>query len=269
MSTDRGPRFDAVDERYSALYRRALDVFGADQRVVRVDVHGSVAAGTADEWSDLDLKVIARDADVGAVCDDWEVWLGAITPTVFAARPLAPFIINSVTGDGLTFDVSVWAESAPEWNPPPGFTVGMMSGQRFTDYPAAVDYAVTERLRGLAGPLIRFLRRGDHVAHFIGLGHSLSLLITVLLAETETPITSRPPAGALTKEQKWLIANLPAAQPSFESLLAYELAVGAEVITRGRRLFTQYGREWPRPLEAVALANLRTHLHVSPAWLHE
>ncbi len=86
--------FEAVDARYADLHRRALDVFAADERVVRVDVHGSIAAGTADEWSDLDLKVIARDEHVGAVCDDWESWLAAITPTVFAARPLAPFIIN-------------------------------------------------------------------------------------------------------------------------------------------------------------------------------
>ncbi len=162
----------------------------------------------------------------------------------------------------------MWAESAPEWTPPPGFTVGLMSGRRFTAYPSAVEYAVNERLRGLAGPLIRFLHRGDHIAHFMGLGHSLSLLITVLLAESDAPIDGRRASDALTKEQRWVIANLPAAQPTFESLLAYELAIADEVITRGRRLFNQYELAWPRPFEAVALANLRTHLHVSPAWLH-
>lgn len=263
------PGFDAIDPRYTQLHERALAVFAADERVVRVDVHGSVATDTADAWSDLDLKVIVRDADVGAVVEEWRTWLAAITPTVFAERPLAPFIINSVTPDGLTFDVSVWAQSAPEWAMPTGLQVGFLAGQRYHDYPTAVEYAVKEQLRGMAGPLIRFLKRGQHITHLMGIGHTLSLLIAVLLAETETPIDGRRPADMLNTEQRWVVANLPSVQPTLESLLTYELSIAEEVITRGRNLFTKFDLSWPTELEAVALSNVRTHLRLSPPWLRE
>ena len=261
--------FEAVDERYSALYQRAVEAAAADERIVRVDVHGSVATGTADKWSDLDLKVIVREADLAAVVGESALFIDAITPTVLADSPLAPFIVNAVTTDGLTLDVSFWAENAPEWPLPTGLQVGFLSGRRYDNYPDAVAYAVSESLRGLAGPLIKFLQRGQHIAHFMGLGHTLSLLITVLLAESDAPIDGRRPADALNKEQRWVISNLPAAQATFQSLLAYEFAIAKEVLTRGRALFEHYGLEWPRDFEAVAAKNLREQLGVATKFLSE
>ncbi len=261
--------FDAVDERYSALYERAVEAAAADQRIVRVDVHGSIATQTADKWSDLDLKVIVREADLASVVGESASFIDAISPTVLADSPLAPFIVNAVTTDGLTLDVSFWADNAPEWPLPTGLQVGFLSGRRYDNYPDAVTYAVNESLRGLAGPLIKFLQRGQHITHFMGLGHTLSLLITVLLAEADAPIDGRRPADALNKEQRWLIANLPAAQPTFQSLLAYEFAIAKEVLTRSRALLASYGRAWPSAFEAVAAKNLREQLGVAVDFVSE
>jgi hypothetical protein len=260
--------FDAVDPRYRALYERACDVLEADERVVRVEVHGSIADGTADEWSDLDLKVIVHDDTIDAFLGDWQHWMNEITPTVLLDRPLAPFIVNAITRDGLTFDVSVWRESSPEWKQPPGFTVGHLSGRRFTDYPDAVAYAVEERLRGLAGPFIKFLQRGDHVAHLSGVGHSTSLLMTVLLAETRaTPDDPRRPERALSAEQRSVFAALPPLAATYASLLAFELAIAEETLNRARPLMATYERSWPVALERVAVDNLRRHLDVTVDWL--
>jgi predicted nucleotidyltransferase len=55
-----GGGVDAVDLRYRALYERAARVVGADPRVLAVDVSGSIAAGKADRWSDLDLQIVAE-----------------------------------------------------------------------------------------------------------------------------------------------------------------------------------------------------------------
>ncbi|HVT78806.1 MAG TPA: nucleotidyltransferase domain-containing protein [Acidimicrobiales bacterium] len=262
--------FGAVDPRYAALHARASGVLGADPRVVRVEVTGSVADGTADAWSDLDLKVIVRDADVGAFLDEWEQWLAKITPTVLADRTIAPFIINTVTDDGLTFDLSVWAESAPEWTPPPGFTVGFMSGRRFDSYGPALAYAVQERLRGLAGPGIRLLKRGDFVWGMTGLGHTLGLLMTVLLAETDVvPADARHPERYLTDEQRAVFASLPPVAANYDAMLRYELALAEATITRARPLFERYELEWPRALEAVAARNVREHLGVTLDWLRD
>lgn len=258
--------FAKVDPRYAALYARACDVLGADERVVRVEVSGSIAEGTADEWSDLDLKVIVRDGALSGFLDEWQDWMAKITPTVLLDRPLFPFVINAVTDEGLTFDVSVWGESAPEWTPPAGFAVGMMSGRRFTDYPSAVAYAVQERLRCLAGPGIRFTKRGDSVSHLSGLGHTLGLLTTVLLAETGVvPEDPRHPERYLTAEQRAVFAALPPVAATPESLLAFELALAEATITRARPLLV----DWPSALAAVAKRNLRDHMGLEVDWLDD
>src|SRR5262245_32095401 len=96
--------FETVDARYRKLYERSVDVLRADARIEDVRVSGSIGAGTADRWSDLDLEVIAADAHRDAVIAEWPRWLASITPTVFARTPIAPFIINTVTDTGLTFD---------------------------------------------------------------------------------------------------------------------------------------------------------------------
>lgn len=258
-----------VGPRYQGLYERACDVFEADERVLRVEVHGSVADGTADQWSDLDLKVIVGDSAHKEIIEEWEGFIDAITPTVFKERPIAPFVINTVTADGLVFDVSFWPESMPEFAIPTGLQVGFLHSGRYHDYPHAVQYAVKESLRGISGPLPKFLHRGEHVAHFSGLGHTLSLLQAVLLAEQSAPINARKPASELSAASRRVIEALPPVAASFDALLRFELAVAEAVIARGRKLYAKYGLEWPAAFEAVAARTLREQLGVSVDWLRE
>ena len=56
---------------------------------------------------------------------------------------------------------------------PTGFAVGLLSGNRYNDYAPAVEYAVAETLRGVAGPFRTFLERGEHVAPHGGCAHML------------------------------------------------------------------------------------------------
>jgi hypothetical protein len=92
-----------------------------------VELAGSVAAGTADKWSDLDLYVVTLTEHHDAFLADWPSWLAAITPTVFARTPIGPFIINTVTADGLTFDVAVFAGAEPEPVTRSAYMVGSLS----------------------------------------------------------------------------------------------------------------------------------------------
>lgn len=256
-----------MNPRYAELYERAQKVAEHDGRVLRVELHGSQATATADEWSDLDLKIIVRDDDHAAVVAEWREWLDAITPTVWADTPIAPFVVNSVTDEGLTFDLSFWPESLPDFPLPTGLQVGFLGGKRHDDYPPAVEYAVLESLRGMSGPLIKFLKRGEHVAHLAGIGHSLLLLQAILLAEQDAPIDARKPASELSAGSLAVIQALPPVSATYDALLAFELAIGREVITRGKPLFVRYGLEWPKPFELVAAANLRGHLGVTVDFL--
>ena len=91
-------------------------MLSSDDRVRGLWLSGSLARGTADGASDLDLLVAVRDEDHQAFVDTWRTWLGAITLTVVARRlpfpagqPAAGFY--SVTPGFERFDVVAEPES--------------------------------------------------------------------------------------------------------------------------------------------------------------
>jgi hypothetical protein len=65
---------DVIDPRYLALLERVNEVLSGDHRVRSVTVGGSVGAGTADQWSDLDLAIVT-DPDHDEFIRDWPNWL--------------------------------------------------------------------------------------------------------------------------------------------------------------------------------------------------
>lgn len=261
--------FEVVHPKYAALRDRALVALRADDRVVDVRVAGSLASGNADAWSDLDILVVVRQDDHGSFLDDWQAWLAAIDETVFAFRPIAASIVNAISADGVPFDIVVITDTQqPPQRSVAGYTVGFLAKHRFPDQATALEYAVHEQFRGLVGPLPKFLNRGDHVDHFMGIGHTVSLLTAVLLAESSTPPPVRTVADALSAEQQEVIASLPPVSATYDSLLEFELAIAREVVTRARPLFERYGLEWPAALEAVAVRRLRDALGVDTSdWL--
>jgi hypothetical protein len=262
--------FDVVDERFRALYERAVLVLEADPRVRRVEVGGSVAAGTADEWSDLDLQVITEPEHHDAFVADWPTWLAEVTPTVFARTPILPFIVNAVTADGLTLDLSIWPGEAPVFPAPPvEYSVGMLSGTRFSELGSALEYAVAEQLRGLAGPFVSLLQREEHLKHLAGVPHLLGLLTTVLLAETGAVPPGKRWNGAYTDEQLAAVAALPPVRATRDDLVAFGLGLAELVVTRARPLFDRYALPWPSDLAAVVAQRLQDELGLDAGtWLY-
>lgn len=260
---------EVVDERYLALHDRAQAVLGTDPRVERVELGGSVGAGTADRWSDLDLVVVTAPEHQDAVLADWPRWLAAITPTVFARTPIAPFVINCVTDQGLTLDVSVWPGEVPAFAPPSHYVVGALSSQRFDEVGAALEYAVEELLRGLSGPFVSLLQREEHLRHLAGVPHLLGLLTTVFLAET-----GRPPPGkhwnlVFTDEQRAAVAALPPVSATRDGLTAFGLGLAELLVRRARPLHPTFGLTWPGELAAVTSRHLGSELGVDvTGWLY-
>ena len=259
---------EVVDRRYAALYERARSVLGGDPRVVRVELGGSVAAGTADRWSDLDLVVVTVPEHQDAFLADWPAWLEAITPTAFARTPITPFVINSVTSDGLTLDLSVWPGEAPAWTPPDQYVVGALSSQRFDDVGGALAYAVEEQLRGLVGPFISLLQREEHLRHLTGVPHLVGLLTTVFLAETG----ARPPGKhwnqVFTEEQRAAVARLPPVSATRDGVVAFGLGLAELLVRRARPLYPTFGLRWPDQLAAVAADRIRVELGIDvTGWL--
>jgi hypothetical protein len=261
--------FEVVDPRYRALYDRSLEVLGSDPRVVSISCSGSVGAGTADQWSDLDISIIASPEHHASLLTDWPEWLAAITPTVFARTPIAPFIINSVTADGLTLDLSIWSGTAFEAPASTQYVVGQLSSARFDTVGAALEYAVAEQLRGLAGPFISLVQREEHLRHLAGVPHLIGLLTTVFLAETERAQPGKHWNKAFTEEQRNAVANLPAVRATRDDIMAFGLGVAELMVTRARPLYPRFDLLWPSELATVVARRLRTELGIDTnAWLY-
>lgn len=259
---------EVIDGRFAALWARAQDVLGADPRVRALELGGSVGAGTADAWSDLDLVVIAEPEHHDDLVASWPDWLPRITPTVFARTPIAPFVVNTVTDEGLTLDLSIWAGEVPAFPPATTYTVGMLSGQRFADVGVALEYAVAEQLRGLAGPFVSLVQRDEHLKHLTGVPHLLGLLTTVFLAETGAPPPAKHWNATFTDEQRAAVAALPSVGADRERIMAFGLALAELLVTRARPLFDRYELQWPADLAAVTAERLRATLDIDAPWLH-
>ncbi len=261
---------ERIDPRYTPIWERAREVLGADDRVLSVALGGSVGAATADRWSDLDLTVVAAAEHHEAFLADRPRWLEAITPTVLVRTPIAPFIINAVTADGLTLDFAVWSGQVIEFPPPKGYAVGMLSPARYDDVSAALEYAVLEQLRGLAGPFITFVQRGEHVQHLTGVPHLLGLLTTVFLAELDAPpLQGKHWNHTFTEEQLAAAAALPPVSATRDGIVGFGLGLAELMLTRARPLYPAHGLEWPTELAGVAATRLRDELGIdASAWLH-
>lgn len=261
---------EVIDPRYRGLHERAVQVLGRDARVMAVELWGSVAAGTADEWSDLDLVVVTRPDAHEDFLGDWPQWLGHITPTVFARTPIAPFIINSLTAEGLTLDIAVHPGQAPvPFTPPPGYTVGLLSSRRVDDIGAALEYAVAEQLRGLAGPFISLVQREEHLRHLTGIPHLVGLLTVVFLAETGSPPPGKQWNDTFTEEQRAAVSALPPVSATREGVVGFGLALAELLITRARPQLAARDIEWPAALAATAAARVQAILGLDVStWLH-
>lgn len=259
---------EVIDPRYAAIWARAQEVLGADDRVRSVELAGSVAAGTADRWSDLDLAVVAAGEAYDAVLADWPRWLEEITPTVFARTPIAPMIVNAVTAEGLTLDLVVHRDEVFTFPPATEYQVGALSGIRFADVDAALEYAVAEQLRGLAGPFISLIAREEHVKHLAGVPHLLGLLTTVFLAEVGAPPPGKLWNATYTAEQRAAVAALPPVRATRDDLVAFGLGLAELLVGRARPLCAARRLAWPTDLAAVAAVRVDEQLGLDiSGWL--
>ncbi len=259
--------FEVVDGRYGDLFAAAQRVLESDPRVLSVTAGGSIAAGTADRWSDLDLVVVATDDGFDSLVADWPTWLAAITPTVFARTPIAPSLINTVTSDGLAFDLAIHKGSVFEFPRPPGWVAG---GLQHATLDAALDHAVGELLRGMCGPFVSLVQRDEHLRHVsLGLPHLLGLLTTVFLAELDAPMPAKLWSDVYTDEQLAAVAALPPIAATRDAVIAFGLALAELTVTRARPEFARRALTWPTAFATTTARRLRETLDIDCSdWLH-
>ena len=190
-------------EQRDALRDRVLQLAEDDERVVAAAVVGSLAAGTADRWSDLDLTfAVDDDVPVAEVLDDWTRTfgdLGAVRLVDLQRGPITYRVF--LFPDGLQLDVSM--SPASDFRPAgprfrlvfgetaPGEPESAGPGSLFIPTPAVADdvfgwgviYALHARACIERG-------RGWQAEHYVGAvrDHTLAL---ACLREGVVPVQAR------------------------------------------------------------------------------
>jgi predicted nucleotidyltransferase len=74
----------AIPQLHQQFIDRAVPILSADQRLIGVAAAGSYAAGDMDEWSDIDLVIVATDDDYSQVMDHRKTIAGKLGDLVAA-----------------------------------------------------------------------------------------------------------------------------------------------------------------------------------------
>jgi hypothetical protein len=263
VNVDRDPPpLAALVPSYRPLFNRLLSVCENDDRIRALWLSGSLAKGTADAGSDLDVVVAIRDSDFDEFAEQWREWLATITPTLLARElPAAPGCFYSTTTGCERLDVI----SEPVRKLPSSLhryrrVIFDRDGLDATvPAPAALPGPDLGRLRWLVEEFFRieaitpFLlnQRRDYLVVVDGV-QSLHRMLYQVFVECNQP---QPPMGIkqwsarLTSEQRETLTALPVAQPEYDSIVVALKAVVAAMRTAGRVAVTARGASWPTDLD--------------------
>lgn len=256
--TPRPAVLDVLPAPYGPLFDRLLAAVEADQRVRALWLSGSLARGTADAGSDLDVLLAVRDGDLDAFTTGWREWLAAITPTLIARElPGMPGCVYATTDTCARLDVVTEAVGALPATPHRQRLVVLdRDGLDATvpaprpgpgPDPARLAELVEEFLRQQAIFPAAVVARGDWLLGVTGV-HSVQQLLYQLFVETNQPL---PPMGVkqyssrLTPDQRAVLAALPSPRAEPDAVVAAMRAAVAAFRTAGRAAATAAGATWP------------------------
>ena len=244
---------DILEASYQPLLTAILDWAKRESSVRGVFLSGSLADGTADSFSDLDLVVVgSRDLDaVQEVIQSVEA--------VIISHRLPPgdaaFILSVVTDQWHRIDVACASE------PPPG-TVAVYNPDDLeapTAPPVPTSTPTVDQVRSIVVEFFRILGlsvvvlgRGDVHAGREGADLLRKHLIDILLLEARAvrpgPKKLRP---VLSAEHQAVLRGLPALREDTDEIRHFSAAVDRVFVDHAGRLLASIGGEWPSAVEAA------------------
>lgn len=258
---------------YHEHLRRIVDVVEPDQRIRGLWLSGSIARGTADAGSDLDLLLAIADDEFDTFIDHWRGWLVEISPTLVAKDiPGSRLIMYALTEDICRIDAVVEP-------------VGKLAESPHRTRLTVLDRDdLTGRVpRATAGPgpslervtmiIEEFWRiqsifptmldgRRDLLCAQSGIRSGTQLLYDTFV-ECNQPL---PPMGVkqfsarLTDAQTVLLESLPAASAERTSLITANRALCDAMATQGREAAVQVGARYPERLASAVQIHHATTL---------
>lgn len=245
-----------------------------DEDIEAVWLAGSLGAGRGDEFSDVDLVVMAKDGKAGDVSARLvEIMTEAVQPVLlnklFGAR-----VLNVVTPDWRRFDLSIiQREDLARFDArelKPVFNKGETEPQprtqpNYRTTPDAVLAIVNEFLRVLGLAYVAIGRREWEVA-LAGVDLLRRLTYDLMLEENGVHPARRGGAlhrnPLLTPEQRAEFASMPPVGPDRTSIVAANEAIAHVFLPRAKRLAERIEATWPTPFEEATRRKLLQALHM-------
>lgn len=272
----------ATDEsgvaRLLAFAERAADRLRADERVRALWLTGSLAAGTGDAQSDVDLRAAVRAEDFATISQWWRALIGAVAPTVWARRwPSAPdeAVLSAITLVYERFDLVVQSaeDSRPRLLEATRLLFdkdGLSERLPLRDAPppeplASLPFVVEEFIR-LVGMLPMVVERDDVPMGMEGQMGLHSLLISLLLMECgidRATSGKRHVVAHLDDEQRAVLAQVPTLAPTMDSIIQGRLAYARLFLPRAQRLMQAHRLSYPAAFEAATRRYLLETLGVA------
>lgn len=253
------------------MVERIAEVLREDQRVRAAWLCGSRARGTHDQYSDIDIWLVVRAADVAQFINDWPGLSDKISPTVLRQRVGGRPVFNHITPEWLRFDVSIGIpEDVPKRSRATvtllfdldglDAELGPPQGPLQPD-PKKVLFLATEFLRVL-GLLPVVAGRSEYVVGASGVGLLRQLLIQLMLEDVAVEdrggaLHLRP---LLPEARLQALQDLPPIAATREAVIAGHLACAELFVPLARGLCDKAGVQWPAELERAAREHLRRSL---------
>lgn len=257
---------------------QASVVLRQDDRIRILWLTGSLAKGTADAQSDVDLRVAVQAADFATIHQWWQDLLTQVAPLVWKYRwpgPPDEAILGAITADYLRFDVV--AQSVRDTKPRTLEAARLIfdkdgEAEHFLlttpsphDPYAHLSILVEDYIR-LLGMLPIVVERNDVPIGMEGQLALHSMLISLLLLENgidRMTTSKRHVAAFLTQEQHAILAQVPSLAPTMDSLIQGRLAYGRLFLPRAQRLMKAHGQIYPEAFEAATKRHLWETLGLS------
>lgn len=239
------------------LRQLALDLAAAAEQEPKIRaawLEGSIATGTADDWSDLDLHLLVTSGPAFEAVE----WVRRVRSLVLAdAIPGVTGAFICITPDWLHVDVIVH-ESEARLDPCTPRLV-------LTDNAAAVPTGAPSEASVRCAPYFPHdvvsifvyrlgeaatdLRRNDLIGLTRLTGQLRDGLVSLLLAHNGVPVAQVRKCAErfLAADQRALVASLPAVSLSAQSLAAFVAATAAAFTAAARELAAICDAEWPDP----------------------
>lgn len=269
---------DPATTKLTAFMEQAAMILRKDERVRILWLTGSLAKGTADAQSDVDLHAAVRAEDFATIGQWWQDLLDQIAPTVWKRRwpgPPDEAILSAITTDYVRFDVVV--QSISDTKPRTLEAAQLLfdkdnQAQNFlltlpsTHDPYKQLAPLAEEFIRLLGMLPIVVERDDVPIGMEGQLALHSMLISLLLLENGIDRMSsgkRHVAAHLNHEQRAILAQVPPLAPTMASIIEGRVAYGRLFLPRARRLMELHGQPYPEAFEEATIQHLRETLGLS------